>query len=330
MKTFAFRSFMILILSLSALVCFADQWQDDYDEADELYKGGYYEDAMVKAEDLAVFSKNEFGVNSPEMGHAYNILGLINSKLGNFTQSEENFKKAITSFENAGSAEKSNVGILKSNLGDLYYQNFFDEDAQNYLEDAVEILEDLNGTGNYNSNLEIPYYDLYSIYYNGAYYADAADAMKKLVELEKKNYGKTDTLVGVDLRNLGWVYVMWGKYDDAEKYMKEAVEVLEKNGGYKKEQLGLAYNDYGVLFDYQSEYSKAITYYKKAVEIFKASNNDKELGNSYNNIGLAHQKLNENASAVEYYKKAYDLYKSVYGEDDENTQEVKDNLDSVQ
>jgi len=329
MKSLFLKSSILFLLTLSFLFCFADKWQGDYDATDGLYKDGYYEEAKEKAKDLIDFTKDEFGVNSPEMGHAYKILGLIESRLGNFELSEESFKKGITSFENSGEKEKSNVAILKSNLGDLYYQNFFDENAQDYLEDAVKILENLNDGGKYNTNLEIPYYDLYSIYNDGAYFADAASTLKKLIDVEKKNYGKTDTIVGVDLRNLGWVYVMWGKYDDAATYMEEAIEIHEKNGGNENDLLGLAYNDYGVLFDYKQEYEKAIEEYKKAADIFKKSKNDKALGNTYNNIGLAYQKLFENTSAIEFYTKAYNIYKSIYGDDDENTQEVKKNLDSV-
>jgi len=329
MKKNAFKALLAAILALAFIACFADQWQDDYDEVDGLYRDGYYEDALSKADDLLDFTKEEFGVNSAEMGHAYNILGLINSKMGNVSESEQNFKDGINAFEKAGSAEKKNVAILKSNLGDLLYQNFYDEEAQGYLEDAVKMLEGMNEDGDYNDNLEVPYYDLYSIYYSGEYYSDAASTLKKLIEIEKKNYGKSDTLVGIDTKNLGWIYVKWGKYSDAETYMKQSVEILEKNGGYKKEQLGLAYNDYGVLFDYKGEYGKAIPFYKKAVDVFKASGNDKELGNTYNNIGLAHEKLGEKASAASYYEKAYNLYISVYGEENDNTKEVKENWDNV-
>ena len=79
----------------------------------------------------------------------------------------------------------------------------------------------------------------------------------------------------------------------------------------------------------KEEYNKAITYYKKAVDVFKESKNDKELGNTYNNLGLAHEKLSEKSTAASYYKKAYDLYVVVYGEDDDNTIEVKANWDAV-
>ncbi|MGE3062012.1 MAG: tetratricopeptide repeat protein [bacterium] len=329
MKKISLKSMIVLILSMSFLFCFADKWQDDYDEADGLYWDGYYKEAKEKAEELIDFSKDEFGVNSPEMGHAYNILGLINNKLGNTTLAEENFRNGITSFEKAGSKEKKNVAILKGNLGDLLYQNFYDEEAQEYLEDAIKMLEELNDKGDYNGNLEVPYYDLYSIYYGGEYYTKAASMLKKLIEIEKANYGKSDTLVGIDLKNLGWVYVKSGDYSEAESYMKQSLEVLEKNGGVDKGQLGLAYNDFGVLYDYKEDYSKAITYYKKAADVFKNSGNDKELGNTYNNLGLAHEKLGEFSSAGSYYEKAYYLYKDVYGEDDENTIEVKANWDAV-
>ena len=250
MKINSLKTFFVLVLTVSFLFCSADKWQDDYDEADGLYRDGYYEEALEKADELIEFSKDEFGVNSAETGHAYNISGLINGKLGKIEEAEEDYKAGIKAFDKAGSKEKKNVAILKANLGDLYYQNFYDDEAKMYLKDAVSMLEEMNYDGDYNENLEIPYYDLYSIYYNEEYYTDAAKVLKKLIDIEKINYGKSDTLVGIDLKNLGWVYVKSGDYSEAEKYMKQAVEVLEKNGGYKKDQLGLAYNDYGVLFDY--------------------------------------------------------------------------------
>ncbi|MEJ5307662.1 MAG: tetratricopeptide repeat protein [candidate division WOR-3 bacterium] len=323
------KFFVLVIMLIFTLFAFADEWQDKYDTVNNYYTNGNYEMGYKKAQELLDYTLNKYDSKSVEAGHAYNILGLISKKLDKFDESETYFNKSITAFKASGDAEKKNVAIVKTNLGDLYFDYFYDDLATENLLDAVNWFEENNSYGDYNENLIMPYYDLYQIYEYAYDYPNAIKYMKKMIEVEEKTYGKNDTLVGVDYRTLAWLYINSDDYEGAQPYFEKSLSVLKVNGGYNNNQLGVTYNDYGVLYDYTGEYNKALEYYKKATEVFEKSKNNIELANTYNNMGLAYEKLGKKSDAKKYYQKAYDLSKKENGENNEDTKKYKENLDRV-
>lgn len=323
------KFFALAVILFFSIFAFADKWQDKYDVVNNHYYNGDYEIGYEKGLELLEYTLNEYGSKSVEAAHAYNILGLISKKLDKFDDSESYFNKSITAFKANGDAEKKNVAIVKTNLGDLYFDYFYDDLATENLLDAIKWFEENNTYGDYNEDMIMPYYDLYQIYEYAYDYTNAIIYIKKMINVEEKTYGKNDTLVGVDYRTLAWLYIKSEDYDSAKPYFEKSLSVLKINGGYNNNQLGVTYNDYGVLYDYTKKYNNALDYYKKAVEIFEKSKNNIELANTYNNMGLAYEKLDKKSDAKKYYQKAYDLSKKEKGENNENTKEYKENLDRV-
>lgn len=322
------KKFLAMVMVfISFVFIFSDEWQDKYDQVNGYYMAKDYENGYKKGLDLLDYTLKEYDSKSSEAGHAYNILGLISKNLDKFDESETYFIKSITAFKSVN--DEKNVAIIKTNLGGLYFDYFYDDLAKENLEDAVIWFEQNNSTGNYDENLISPYYYLYEIYNYSYDYPKAIDYMKKLITVEEKSYGKTDTLVGIDYRSLAWLYLYSEDYNNAEKNFEKSLSILKVNGGKNNNALGVTYNDYGVLYDYKQDYQKALDYYKKAVEIFEKSNNNIELANTYNNMGLAYEKLNKKSDAKKYYQKAYDISIKEYGENNEETKKYKENLDRI-
>lgn len=318
---------VIVMIFISFVFIISDEWQSKYDVVYGYYLSKDYENGYKKGLELLDYTLKEYGSKSSEAGHIYNILGLISKNLDKFDESETYFTKSITAFKMVN--DYRNVSIIKSNLGGLYFDYFYDDLARENLEDAVSWFEQNNSNGKYDKDLMNPYYYLYEIYNYSYDYPKAIDYMKKLINVEEKSYGNTDTIVGVDYRSLAWLYIYSEDFSNAEKNFEKSLSILKVNGGKNNISLGITYNDYGVLYDYKGEYNKAFDYYKKAAGIFEKSNNMVELANTYNNMGLAYEKLDKLSDAKIYYQKAYDISKREYGEKNDETKKYKENLDRV-
>ncbi|OMJ81256.1 hypothetical protein SteCoe_18312 [Stentor coeruleus] len=150
---------------------------------------------------------------------------------------------------------------------------------------------------------------------------EGEDYMKLALEIAEKNYGKYSNehinaicAYGVFLKDRE-------KYIDAIKKLSEAVYYLT---GTKQ---GNIFKDIGICYLKNGQEDLAFLEFEKAMIIFKKHKSQSDIGKIYYLYGKFYAE--DMLYSIKYLKKAFKIYKEVYGENHQETKNVKKTLDEA-
>lgn len=327
-------SAILTILMAISLFAHAGVWgQSEADglkllkEAQEIRKKaqsrGDKERAIEKFEEaLAVFGKVGSDKNS---GTALNNIGLLYSRLGQYSKALEYYEKTLTIMQKTGDV-KGEVATL-TNIGRAYIDLGQYGKALGHYEKSLDIFRkigDVAAEGTTLSNI-------------GAVYASLGQYGKAL-----EYFGKSQTIrhkigdvagEGTTLNNIGVVSALQGRYDDAIKYANQSLSIRKKIGLPTKATIDLIANYYldmgdiakaepliketgynstlGRLALIKSDYPTAIVKYAKDAEWAEKTGNSDLLFRSYTGLGTAQEGAKNYAEAEKYYEKAVKLTEEI-------------------
>ncbi|MBK8702641.1 MAG: CHAT domain-containing protein [Saprospiraceae bacterium] len=270
---------------------------------------GEYEQAIELLQKAVSITQK---VNSPDLGAAYNNLGLSYLGLGNCDQAVFYYKKSIAFLEKnqpdgAGRLAEGYIG-----LGDSYSCKGDFNLAIEAVENSIAIL--VKKFGENTPYLVYAYHSLGNIYSAAKDYKKAIVFKEKELQLWIAQVGETSGEVGFAYQGIGTFYKNTGNYDLAISFYEKTKNNWINKPGYE-EELGVCYNGIGFCYEMKKDYEQAMDYYGKAQQLFSAHlpakhHHHVDVNNYMGNCQLAQSNY---AEALAYFQKALEA-NNYYGD----------------
>lgn len=247
-------------------------------------------------------------VNSKKwQGTALNMLGGTYHMKGDFVAALNEYKKALSSFMDAG--ELKNVAAIYNNMGLIYRAQGNTARALEFYEKYLSIGEQLQNTNivaTANNNLGNLYRDLNN-------YPKALEYYERGLQLAEKTNNKASIAIGYN--NIGTIYSVEKKYPQALEYYRKSLEIRKAID----DQRGLSsvFTNIGQVFKEEKDYSKALEYIRKAIEIREKLSDKAGLAESYFQMGETFTAKKDFAKATEWCAKSLTFSKQIGALDDE-------------
>ena len=239
-------------------------------------------------------------------------IGIYNWQLGNFQESIEYYKKALTLF--AELKDSTWLGKVYNNLGVVNWGLGNSIEALEFYQKALKIRKRINDK----KGVSIILNNIGLIYQGWGLFKDALEWHKEAlaIAMEIEKY----SVIAYSYSNFGKCYENEKNYEDALKYYQLGYKNLlmkEKNSrscSFFLASIGGAYSEMGKL-------DSALVYYKSSLLHAIRINNKNRIAIAEYNLGLTNFKLNRIAAAEKYINSSYD--KSV---ENSYTNLIKNNL----
>jgi tetratricopeptide (TPR) repeat protein len=109
-------------------------------------------------------------------------------------------------------------------------------------------------------------------------------------------------LYGLNLNNIGIIYVRKGELDTALEYYQKSLRIFEEIGN--RQDIAYALNNIGNIYSSKGDFDTALEYYQKSVQIFEEVGNKRDIAYALNNIGVIYYSKGKLDTALEYYQKS--------------------------
>jgi tetratricopeptide (TPR) repeat protein len=263
------------------------------------YWGSDFKKAIAFAEEcLTVSQRSGYEKGA---GMAYNSLGVIEIKRGNYITAMEFHKKALTICESA--KDKNGIAFARVNMGNIYWKQGNPSEAlKNYFSSLKinEAIHDKEGMGLCYNNIGLINFDQGN--FNEALKNTVA-ALHIFKEINDKKY------IISTYNNLGEIYRVQGKYNDALKSYFTSLTLAKEIGD--KYHIGDNYNSMGEIYREQLNYDEALKSYFSSLKIKEEIGDKDGISISYINIGEVYTIQHKYSDALEYLNKGLDFSKEI-------------------
>ena len=262
-----------------------------------------------------------------------NNLGVLYADLGKLEQAEHMYQRALAGKEKAWGPDHTSTLDTVNNLGVLYKALGKLEQAEHMYQRALAGYEkawgpDHTKTLDTVNNLGVLYADLGKL-------EQAEHMYQRALAGYKKAWGPDHTETLDTINNLGLLYADLGKLEQAEHMYQQALAGYEKAWGPDHAKtldtvnnLGLLYADLGRPEQAEHMYQRALTGYAKAIHPDNLLTFIPALNNMW-----AFASLRESQGHIEdarqWYSQALLGYEKTFGQDHENCQALRNNLDAL-
>lgn len=237
-----------------------------YNLTNALWETGNYNQALEQILLLKDFYEKENVIENQDL--VFNLLGLIYTRLFDYTSALDNFKHAIKISERKNN--KALLGVEFTNIGNLYFKMGSYTDALNYYDKGVALEiehEEYINVGRSYENL-------------GKIYIALDNPEKAKEYLEKALYynEKSSDIVGFTRTyvTLGNLYSYLKDYRKAIEYLLKAEEYSKKSNS--KESFMNAFDLLATAYQNLNDYKMAFYYHCKFFEYYKTIYNIQDYG----------------------------------------------------
>ncbi len=131
--------------------------------------------------------------------------------------------------------------------------------------------------------------------------------------------------------NIAGLYTEEERYDEAIKYYLKAVAIYKKLYGGRHPKIAIFYNNMGQTYKDQGDYAKAKAYFLDAIAIYqeKKISMHPNLATFYDNLAGIDELQEQYTDAMVHYQKALHIRQAAFGEEHEDTQYIKEEIDSL-
>jgi len=236
-------------------------------------------------EQLEISEKNDhkWGISN-----AYNSIGVLYERKGNYNKSLEYYKKSLSIKQLTNDKEGqidtyANIGTLNAKISNT-------PEAISNLIKALEISKKINdkfGIAGVSNNLGVIYRDQKN-------YTEALKYFNQSLKVAQET--KDLYFASVIYQNLGEIYMFQNKLDAAmvslQKGLKFAIETQDKIS------MANNYSGIGRVLQERKQYDKALQNYLIALKLRQEVNDTNGISNSYVTIGYLWFKLKDNKKAI--------------------------------
>jgi CHAT domain-containing protein len=264
----------------------------------EYYKSG----DLINARSALTSVVNSKDPSKEYLIAAYNNLGLVNYRMGNFKESLESYNLAE---EQIGSSENSNeladIYINKSTVF-LIQKSYLT--AREYLEKGISIYNKVKlKDKSIQQRISTAYMNLGIVCYTIKDYKTAFDYLIKSYDLKRSFDLKEKALLYL---NMAKTFAATNNPIMADNYYQKSINKFTKEFGVGHNRLAEVYFDYGLFLDSQNEYNEAMITYRKALIICRKCYGEKHnlTSLSYKHIADLYIKQVFVDSALVYFQKS--------------------------
>ena len=243
-------------------------------------------------------------------------------QLGKRLAADEQYKTAITCFEEAASIRKNQLGIYSSlsassiNAIGICYDILGNYDkALEYYIQALTISEKILGKEHPNyafclSNIGDCYGDLGD-------YNKALEYHQQALAILESVYGKEHSTYVTSLTDVGDCYANLRNFTKALECFLEALAINEKIYGKIHPNYGSSLYYIGDFYNFLGDYAHALEFYRQALTIRETlyGNEHPDYVSNLDDIGDCYKYLNDYAHALEFYQQALTISELLYGQD---------------
>ncbi len=238
---------------------------------------------------------------SKGVSQAYNIIGQVNLRQGNFETSHRNIQASLEITERTG--DKKGSGLCYVSLGNLEQYKGNPQEALKYYLKALEIMlefGDKSQEAGLYGNIGVSYQDL------GNSPEALSNYMKSLSlynELGDKRGAATA------LGNLSRIQTSRGNYPQALEYHLASVKLFEELGN--KNGMATAYLNIAVIYSRLNNKPEQLNYLMAALRVFEEIGSKQGIARANSSIGNLYQSQDNFEDAVKYQLKSLAIYEEI-------------------
>ncbi len=237
----------------------------------------------------------------PENPHGWNVLGLLQDRLGNLDSAIKAFERVLALGNKAD--DKAVVAAAYGNLGLVYETRRDLAKAEEYHRKSLAIEKGLGRK----EGMANQYGNLGNVYQARGDLAKAEEYFLKSLALDEE-LGRKEG-VAKTYGNLGLVYETRGDLAKAEEYHRKSL-AIEKGLG-RKEGMASQYGNLGLVYKTRGDLAKAEEYFLKALAIEEELGRKEGMANQYGNLGNVYQARGDLAKACEAWAKSRRLFEEL-------------------
>ncbi len=229
------------------------------------YEKGEYQQALSDAQRAYNIANKNFGLNDVNTADTLLKLGIINQTMGNLNEAEDYLLGSLVVLEDQLSPDHSDVAVVMTNLGNVYFELQRPEESEKYHKQALQIRK--NAFGENDPTVAQSTYNLAVLYENQQKYEQAADLYRQAISSWSQSLGPTHPYVGNALNNLGNIYNIQGKHKKAADVLKRTVAFKKSVFGDQHEEVAQTLINLGTNYLELGQYSPASSAYEEALDI---------------------------------------------------------------
>jgi len=229
------------------------------------------------------------------------ILGMANSKLGNYKNAFSNLEKSTNQFKELNSESHKAKSILGIGTT-LMSQGNYDE-AKNKIEESIAILEAESNQ----PILAIAYRELGKVYGYLNNHSESFENLNKALEINRELDNKKEQ--SEDYYRIGINYYDRSDEDNALEFFTKAKALKEEINDIAG--LAKVNNSLGVLHSEKGNYQTSVNYYKQSINAHQKIGDRQGEGISLNNLGIAYTDWGKLDSALVYHNKSLKLNQDI-------------------
>jgi CHAT domain-containing protein/Tfp pilus assembly protein PilF len=309
------KKFFIVVVFLLGN-CFylkAQSWLDVYQQGNDAFAKGDYENAVSYIEKSLVLAEKELGKD-----HKY--CAKILKNLGFMYGEQKNYEKAETCYLRSLEVFKKSIGILNEdylvslyNLAGIYEKMLRFEKVDPLYNEVVKIQKEMLGGSN--PEIGTTLNNIAQAYNRMGRYAKAEFFYIEALAIKKKAFGEMHPEYASVLNNLGRFYKEMGRYAEAESLLLKTVEIRKKILGDESAEYANSLENLAGVYLQTGNYNKAEELYVRSIGILAKvlGNNSWEYANGLNSLGQLYEVMYGNAKAISFYMEAERITKISLG-----------------
>lgn len=245
----------------------------------------------------------------------------ISFEMAECHEANDNYQAAIFKYNDALTIWRdfdnhdSRLAIVLRKLGLVHLKANNNEDAVDYLSEALDILEEGDDQGSNMSLIPSTMAGLAKSFSNVGSFDSAIALYQKHVDLLRSDPSSSD-VVSDSLFAMGTIYARLSNLDDAVSHFRECLLVRKTNFGGNDERVARVLINMGVVFEKQEDLVSAKDCFTEAVRIYKINGNERDASTGLEDLGRTLVKQGALDSAIECYCEAIQISKKVVGSND--------------
>ena len=288
------------------------QWQYDAGWFNSTFKADYSK-ALYFYQLVLRQSQQQYGEISQWSAKAYNSIGAVYYKKGQYPEALAHFFEALNNYESLFGKDFPDIAISYNNIGLAYSEQGDYSKAYEYFLEALAFEEKVANPNH--PNIAMFYNNLGGWYSDQGDYLKALECHNKSLAIREGVYGEEHPDVAQSYNNIGVVYSELQDNAKALEFHSEAMVIREKIFGKEHPEVANSYSNIGHVYFLQDKYSEALLFLSKALPVYEKilGSETTVVANTLYSIGLIHYRQNENQKALECFYKVLDIRKKVLG-----------------
>jgi tetratricopeptide (TPR) repeat protein len=279
----------------------ADARQSLFQNIDELYRQGKYQDAIPLAQQLLQLDQQEFGKESVETATGLNNLAELYRLSGDYTKAEPLCSEALRIRRRVLGNEALDTAQSLNQLAQIYQAEENYAKAQPLFSQALQIRQDYLGHEHPDTVQTLS--DLALLYQATGDFAKAEALSIQALQIREKVLGLDNPNTAISRNNLAFLYSALGDYKKAEPLYQQSLQIFQKALGPAHPLVATNLSNLGSLYYAMGDYSRAQPLLERALQI-----RQKVLGPEHPDTAETMNELRETIRATGKYSEGKALF----------------------